>query len=52
MQKGEISIQREHRASAEDREELEKEMMNTFIDEKSIDGKTRIEPKEKMKERL
>lgn len=37
VQKGEICIQREHRASVEDREELEKEMLNTFIDEKSID---------------
>ena len=27
-------------------------MMNTFIDEKSIDQKTRIEPKDKMKERI
>lgn len=26
--------------------------MNTFIDEKSIDNKTRIEPKDKMKERV
>jgi hypothetical protein len=27
-------------------------MLNTYIDEKSIDWKTRIEPKEKIKERI
>ena len=27
-------------------------MMNLYIDQKSIDGKTRIEPKDKMKERI
>ena len=52
VQRGEISIQREHNAKDKDRAELEKEMLNTFIDEKSIDWKTRIEPKEKMKERI
>ena len=35
-----------------DRELLQQEMLNTYIDEKSIDQKTRIEPKEKMKERI
>lgn len=52
VQKGEICVKREHRNKDQDRAELEKEMLNTYIDEKSIDGKTRIEPKEKMKERI
>jgi hypothetical protein len=52
VQRGEISIQREHNSKDKDRAELEKEMLNTFIDEKSIDWKTRIEPKDKMKERI
>lgn len=52
VQNGEIVIEREHMDKDKDRELLQQEMMNTFIDEKSIDWKTRIEPKEKMKERI
>ena len=52
IQNGEIRIDREHNNKDSDREELVKEMMNTYIDEKSIDWKTRIEPKEKMKTRI
>lgn len=52
VQNGEIAIHREHKDKDEDRQLLEQEMLNTYIDEKSIDGKTRIEPKEKMKERI
>ena len=52
VQNGEIVVDREHNNKDNDREELTREMLNTYIDEKSIDWKTRIEPKEKMKERL
>ena len=52
VQNGEIVIDREHANKDKDRELLQQEMLNTFIDEKSIDQKTRIEPKEKMKERI
>lgn len=37
LQKGEICVQWEHRDRDKDREELEKEMLNMYIDEKSID---------------
>ncbi len=52
VQKGEIAIKREHLDAEKDWEILTQEMQNVYIDEKSIDGKTRIEPKEKMKERI
>lgn len=37
VQNGEIVIEREHMDKDKDRELLQQEMMNTFIDEKSID---------------
>lgn len=52
VQKGEIVVDWEHINKDEDWQTLEQEMLNTYIDEKSIDWKTRIEPKEKMKERI
>lgn len=52
MQKGEIAIKWEHIDAEKDWEILSQEMLNVYIDEKSIDGKTRIEPKEKIKERI
>ena len=52
LQNHELVVDREHMNKDEDRQELEKEMLNVYIDEKSIDWKTRIEPKEKMKERI
>ena len=52
VQKGEIAIKREHLDAEKDWEILNQEMMNVYIDEKSIDWKTRIEPKEKIKERI
>lgn len=52
VQKWEIAIKWEHLDSAKDWEILTQEMLNVYIDEKSIDGKTRIEPKDKIKERI
>lgn len=52
VQKWEIAIKREHIDAEKDWEILSQEMLNVYIDEKSIDGKTRIEPKEKIKERI
>lgn len=52
VQKGEIAIKREHLDAEKDWEILVQEMMNVYIDEKSIDGKTRIESKDKMKARI
>ncbi len=52
MQKGEIAIKWEHLDAQRDWEILNQEMMNCYIDEKSIDGKTRIETKDKMKARI
>lgn len=52
LQNKEIAINREHEQRDEDRRLLEQELMNTYIDEKSVDQKTSIEPKEKMKERI
>jgi hypothetical protein len=37
VQNGEIVIDREHNNKDNDREELTREMLNTYIDEKSID---------------
>lgn len=48
----EIVIAWEHDNKDNDRDELKMELLNTYIDEKSIDGKTKIESKEKMKERI
>ena len=52
VQKWEIAIKWEHLDADKDWEILTQEMMNCYIDEKSIDGKTRIETKDKMKARL
>ena len=52
VQKWEIAVKWEHLDADKDWELLVQEMLNTYIDEKSIDWKTRIEPKEKMKQRI
>ena len=52
VQKWEIAIKREHLDAEKDWEILTQEMMNVYIDERSVDGKTRIESKDKMKERI
>lgn len=52
VQKWEIAIKWEHLDADKDWEILTQEMMNCYIDEKSIDGKTRIETKDKMKARI
>ena len=52
VQKWEIAVKWEHLDADKDWELLVTEMLNTYIDEKSIDWKTRIEPKEKMKQRI
>ena len=52
VQKGEIAIKREHIDAEKDWQVLTQEMMNLYIDERSVDGKTRIESKDKMKERI
>ena len=52
VQNNEILIEWEHADKDNDRQILQQEMLNTYIDEKSIDWKTRIEPKEKIKERI
>jgi len=52
VQKWEIAIKWEHLDADKDWEILTQEMMNVYIDEKSIDGKTRIEGKDKMKQRI
>lgn len=48
----EIAIKREHKDKEKDRHDLQQELLNTYIDEKSIDWKTKIESKDKMKERI
>lgn len=48
----EIAIKWDYNKSDEDRETLNQELLNTYIDEKSLDWKTKIESKEKMKERI
>ena len=48
----EIAIKREHNRKYKDRHDLQQELLNTYIDEKSIDWKTKIESKDKMKERI
>ena len=52
VQKWEIAIKWEHLDADKDWEILVQEMLNCYIDEKSIDGKTRIETKDKMKARI
>lgn len=52
VQKGEIAVKWEHLDAQKDWEILTQEMLNVYIDEKSIDGKTRIESKDKMKARI
>ena len=52
IQKGEIAIKWEHIDADKDWEILTQEMLNCYIDEKSIDWKTRIETKDKMKARI
>lgn len=52
VQNGEIVIDWEHMDADKDWQLLNQEMLNCYIDEKSIDQKTRIETKEKMKERI
>lgn len=48
----EIAIKREHKDKEKDWHDLQQELLNTYIDEKSIDWKTKIESKDKMKERI
>ena len=48
----EIAIQWDHNKRDQDRHDLQQELLNTYIDEKSIDWKTKIESKDKMKERI
>ena len=48
----EIAIDWDHPNKDQDRHDLQQELLNTYIDEKSLDGKTKIESKEKMKERI
>ena len=48
----EIVIKWEHKDRDKDRHDLQQELLNTYIDEKSIDWKTKIESKDKMKERI
>lgn len=52
IENGEIAIQWDHNNKDKDRHDLQQELLNTYIDEKSIDWKTKIESKEKMKERI
>lgn len=48
----EIAIDWDHDNKDNDWHDLQQELLNTYIDEKSLDWKTKIEPKEKMKERI
>lgn len=52
IENGEIAIQWDHNNKDKDRHDLQQELLNTYIDEKSIDWKTKIESKDKMKERI
>ena len=52
IENGEIAIQWDHNNKDNDRHDLQQELLNTYIDEKSIDWKTKIESKDKMKERI
>lgn len=48
----EIAIKWDYDNAEKDWETLNQELLNLYIDEKSLDWKTKIEPKEKMKERI
>ena len=48
----EIAIDWDYDNKDNDWHDLKQELLNTYIDEKSLDGKTKIETKEKMKERI
>ena len=48
----EIAIDWDHNNKEQDRHDLQQELLNTYIDEKSLDWKTKIESKDKMKERI
>ena len=48
----EIAIDWDHKWKDQDWHDLQQELLNTYIDEKSLDWKTKIETKEKMKERI
>lgn len=52
IQNKEIAVSWEHEQKDEDRRILEQELLNTYIDERSEVQKSRIEPKDKMKERI
>lgn len=52
IENGEIAIQWDYTWWEKDWHDLKQELLNTYIDEKSLDGKTRIESKDKMKERI
>lgn len=48
----EIAIDWDHNNKDADRHDLQQELLNTYIDEKSLDWKTKIESKDRMKERI
>ena len=48
----EIAIDWDHANKDQDWHDLQQELLNTYIDEKSLDWKTKIESKDKMKERI
>ena len=52
IENGEIAIDWDHDNKDNDWHDLQQELLNTYIDEKSLDGKTKIESKDKMKERI
>ena len=52
IENGEIAIDWDHDNKDNDWHDLQQELLNTYIDEKSLDWKTKIESKEKMKERI
>lgn len=52
IENGELAIKRDHNNKDKDWHDLQQELLNTYIDEKSIDWKTKIESKDKMKERI
>lgn len=51
LENHELAIAWEHLNADSDYELLRKDLLNVYIDEKSVDAKTRIETKEKFKER-
>ena len=48
----ELVIDRDHANKEQDWHDLQQELLNCYIDEKSLDWKTKIESKDKMKERI